>query len=110
DEVVADMAVPGTAGRAGAAPGERHHRDRVADPVSFDTLADRGDPAGHLVAEHGRSAHQRVHVAVEDVQVGATDAGVGDVDAHLPGTGRGEHGIVDDNRAGSGVSGATGVH
>ena len=63
--------------------GERHHRDAVSDRPVGHTLPERGDRARHLVAEHGGQRHTGVHGAVEDVQVGAADPGVGDLDRNL---------------------------
>ena len=49
----------------------------TAQPV--DAVAERGDRAAHLVAEaRAGVVDPRVHVAVEDVQVGAAEPGVGD--------------------------------
>ena len=64
---------------------QRHHGDRVADLPAGDAGADSATRAGHLVAEDGGVRDPGVHVAVEDVQVGAADAGVGDVDLDVAG-------------------------
>ncbi len=65
----------------------------------LDTVADRRDTAGHLVAEHRGHRHPRVHRAVEDVEVGAADARVRDLELHLPGGRRSDLGVDDLDRS-----------
>ena len=80
--------VPGAAGRARAAPRAAASRSPARRPPSRSRPSPTpGDPAGHLVADHRRPVTRCVHVAVQDVQVGAADAGVGHVDLDLAGPG-----------------------
>ena len=72
-----------SASRAHAARDERHHRRRIADRPALDTVAGRRNAPRHLVAEHRRHRDSRVHRAVEDVEVGAADPRVGDLELHL---------------------------
>ena len=51
---------------------------RVADRPAGDAVAEGGDGAAHLVPEHQGRLHPGVHVAVQDVQVGAAEPGVRD--------------------------------
>jgi hypothetical protein len=60
--------------------------DALADAVEADVLAQRDDRPRELVARRQREAGELV-VAVQDVQVGAADAGAGDLDQHLAGPG-----------------------
>jgi len=86
-EVLADVLVARPAGRAGVVPAQRHHGDRVTGPPALHAGADAQDPAGHLVPEDSRGGDPGVHVAVEDVQIGAADTGVGGCQFHLSGAG-----------------------
>ena len=80
---MADVLVSGRACGAGAAPLQRHDRHRLAHAQALNTGADRGDAAGHLVADRLRRLDSMVHGTVQDVQVGTADAGVGHLDLHL---------------------------
>ena len=66
-----------------AARVERPHDHLVAGMEAFDSLADLGDRPRHLVPDHLRRANPRVHRPVRDVQVGAADAAVRDLQPHL---------------------------
>src|SRR5581483_434167 len=77
---------------------ERSDDDRVADVEALDALPDGGDGAGHLVADHLRRPHAVIHRSVGDVEVGAADAAVGDVEAHLARAGRDELAVADPER------------
>lgn len=95
-EVLADVLMAFEAGRAGVVPAQRHHSDRVPGRPAVHAGADADDPAGHLVPQDGGCGHPGVHVAVEDVQVGAADADIGGRELHLAGTrggGLGEGGV-----------------
>ena len=72
-------------GTRGTSPHETSGMTVAGSPTAqpVDAVADRRDAAGHLVAEHGGHRHPRVHRAVEDVEVGAADPGVGDLELHL---------------------------
>ncbi len=74
---------------------ERTDDDGVAGLEAGDVRADLGDGARHLVADHLRSTDPPVHVRVRDVEVGATDAAVGDVEPHLARAGRQTVGLAD---------------
>ena len=74
---------------------ERTDDDGVAGLEAGDVRADLGDGARHLVADHLRSTDAPVHVPVRDVEVGATDAAVGDVEPHLARAGRQTLGLAD---------------
>ena len=108
DEPVADVRGAAPARRADAARDERHHRRRITDRPALDAGADRRNAAGHLVTEHGRHRHPRVHGAVEDVEVGATDPGVGNLELHLPRPRPSDLGVDDLERACADVAG--GIH
>ena len=95
--------LPGQAGRAGAVPAQRHDGDRVAGRPALDARAERGDRGRTSRARDGGRGDPGVHVAVEDVQVGAADADVGDGDVDLPGPGLGRFGLADGDRAGAPV-------
>ena len=108
DQPVADVRGAARARGAVAARDERHDGRRVADRPALDAVADRRDAAGHLVAEHGRHRHARVHRAVEDVEVGAADPGVGDLELHLARRRRRRLGVDHLERAVADV--ASGIH
>src|SRR5262249_25641147 len=81
-----------------AAPAAEHGvaDDVPAEPCRIDVRADRGDHARPLVADPQRVAGlagvQVVHIAGEHLDVGAADAGPGDVDDDQAGAG---HGVLD---------------
>ena len=79
----------GRRGRRGRSPSQRSGITVTASPgvPALDTRADANDPAGHLVPEDGGRVDPGVHVAVEDVQVGAADADERGGDLHLAGAG-----------------------
>ena len=94
-EVLADVGVAGEAGGTGSVPGQRHDGDGVADAPPLDAVADRGDRAAHLVAEHEGLLDAGVHVAVQDVQVGAAQSDVRNAQLHLARPGRRGLGLCD---------------
>ena len=69
----------------GQVPSQRSGMTVTGSPTlhAGDPVTDRGDRAAHLVADDGRDLDPGVHVAVEDVQVGAAEAGIGNLDLHL---------------------------
>ena len=79
--------VAGPAGQAQPAGRLRVQDHRVADGHVRDALADLVHPAGVLVADHvGKvGVHRLGPVAVDDVQVGAADAGAADLDDDVEG-------------------------
>jgi hypothetical protein len=81
-QVLADV-TESAVGRRLAARVEGAHDDRVPDAEPRDVRADLGHRARHLVADHLRGVHARVHRPVRDVQVGPAHAAVRDVEAHL---------------------------
>ena len=81
-EVAADVAQAAIGGRL-AARVERPHDHLVAGLETLDSVTDLGDRPRHLVPDHLRWPHPRVHRAVRDVQIGAADAAVGDLEPHL---------------------------
>ena len=108
DQPVADVRGAAPAGSAVTARHEGHDRRRVPDCPTLDAVADRRNAARHLVAEHRRHRHACIHRAVEDVEVGAADPGVGDFELHLPGPGRSPFGVDDLERTVPDVVG--GIH
>ena len=64
---------------------ERAHDHVVALFPGGDVGGDGGDGAGHFVAHDQRRADALVHVALEDVQVGAAHAAIGNFDADFAG-------------------------
>ncbi len=66
---------------------ERTHDDRVARLKSGDGFTQLFDGAGHFVADHLGHANAPVHVAVKNMQVCATDAAIGDLEANFAGCG-----------------------
>ena len=82
---------------AGVSPRVSSGRTTTASPGSRPATlrADLGDGARHLVADHLRSTDAPVHVPVGDVEVGAADAAVGDVEPHLARAGRQTLGLAD---------------
>ncbi len=79
------MSRPAPAGQAQPAGRLRVQDHGVADGDVGDALADLVDPAGVLVADDvGQlGVHGLGPVAVDDVQVGAADAGAADLDDHV---------------------------
>ena len=71
-----------------AAAVERPDDDLVADREAVDAGAELRDRPGHLVPDHLRRLHAVVHRAVGDVDVGAADPAVGDVEPDLALIGR----------------------
>ena len=66
------------------APGvERPHDDPVADLELVHARPKLGHRSRHLVSDHLWRVHTVIHVAVRDVQVGAANPAVGDVQASL---------------------------
>jgi hypothetical protein len=100
---VADVSVPGPTCGAGAAPVQWHHGDRCADREVVNARAERGDAARHLMADRLRYLDAVVHRTVQDMQVGAADAGVCHLDLDLSGTGRDGRPIFDHDRRVAGV-------
>jgi hypothetical protein len=82
-EVPADVGVALVGGRL-AARVERPDDYRLADLEPGDAWSELGHRAGHLVPDDLWRLHTVIHRPVGDVQVGAADATVGDVEAHLP--------------------------
>ena len=82
-QVVADMFVTGKAGRAGAAMVKRPDDDTLADRDVLNSGTDRRDGARHFMPDDSFKADAGVHIAVEDVHVGAADPAIGDPDGHL---------------------------
>jgi hypothetical protein len=70
-----------------AAGGEGANGDAVAGGPIGDACADGGDGAGAFVADDLGEGDAVVHIPVEEVEVGATDAAVGDLDLDLSGGG-----------------------
>ena len=66
--------------QAGQVPSQSSGITVTASPAAHpvDAGPDRLDRAAHLVAEGQRAAHAGIHVAVQDVQVRAAEAGEGD--------------------------------
>ena len=83
-ETAPNVAVSPVGRRLGARI-ERPDDDRVAGTEPLDPRADLGDRPRHLVANDLRRPHPSVHRAMSDVQVGAADAAIRDVEPHLPG-------------------------
>ena len=81
-EAAADVAQAAIRRRL-AARVERPHDHLVAGLEALDSRADLGNRPRHLVPDHLRRANPRVHRAVRDVQVGAADATVRDLQPHL---------------------------
>src|SRR6185437_7730707 len=84
-DAMTEVRVPGLAGGALTAPVQGHDRDAVSRLPSFGVVAEFGDDPGHLVSDNGGRADAGVHVAVIDVQVGAADPGIGDIDPDMSG-------------------------
>ena len=82
------MLVAGQARGTRPTPTQRHDGHRVAHGPPGDVRTQLGDPTGHLVPDHRWRGDPLIHGAVQDVQVGAADAGVRDVDAYLARTWR----------------------
>ena len=82
-QVLADVLMPRTAGRAGVVPAQRHHRDRVTGPPALHPRPDPHHPAGHLMPQDGGRTHPGIHVAVEDMQIGTADTDKGGSQLHL---------------------------
>ena len=80
---MADMFVTGKAGRAGAAMVKRPDDDTLADRDVLNSGTDRRDGARHFMPDDSFKADAGVHIAVEDVHVGAADPAIGDPDGHL---------------------------
>ncbi len=64
---------------------QRHRGDRITDVETCHSFAHGGYHPGHLVTDRPWNRDATVHVAVFDVQIGATDAHVGNRDLHLSG-------------------------
>jgi hypothetical protein len=77
----AEVVVAGPALRAREAHGEQLERDTVARREARDAVAERGDFAGALVAEHEPRRHRKV--AAVEVQVAAAHADVAHPHQHL---------------------------
>ena len=60
------------------------HGDQLTDARAVHGFADRVDAADELVADHPRIHDERI-LAVQDVHVGAADAGVADPHANFGG-------------------------
>ena len=76
-EIVTDMGVTRLAGRAGAIPAQRHDCHRITDAPTLNLVADGRDRSAHLVTDDLRRRYPGVQVAMQDVQVGAAQPGVG---------------------------------
>jgi hypothetical protein len=87
-QAVAQMGVSCLAGRTVTTPVQRHDGDWVAGLPAVNAVAEFGDSSGHFVADDAWRIDARVHIAVIDVQVGAADSGVRNVDPHESGAGR----------------------
>jgi len=85
---VAHVGPSDRAGVASAAADHGVHGDELAHASHVDALGHRVDAPHELVPDHARVDHERV-LAVEDVHVGAADAGVAHAHAHLAGRGLG---------------------
>ena len=83
------MTMAGPAGRAVAAPLERHDGHLVAGLPTRDTGADRIDGAGHLVTDGPRRGDAVVHGSVGDLEVCPAYPCEGDGDADLARAGLG---------------------
>ncbi len=70
-------------GTHAARPADPRHADALAGRETIDAGADRGDDADDLMAEHEGQLGMG-QFAVEDVQVGATDAARTNLQEHLP--------------------------
>ena len=85
------------AAQAGQSPHGSSGRTVTRSPAfqPVDAAADRGDGARHFVP-HDVGQRQAVrHGAVKQMQVGAADAAVGDLDLHLPGARLHGHALAD---------------
>jgi len=73
------------ASQAGHLPAgvQRADDDRVTDGHAGHPVAQGRNPARHLVPDDPVLADTGVHVAVEDVHIGAADADEGDIHRHL---------------------------
>ena len=87
-QAVAQMGVSCLACGTLTAPVQGHDGDWVTGLPTVDAVAEFGDPSGHFVADDAWRIDARVHIAVIDMQVGAADSGVGNVDPHESGAGR----------------------
>jgi hypothetical protein len=103
-EVLADVLVSCQARRAGAIPVERHDGDGVTCLPACNAVTECRNRSTHLVAKHERRRHALIHVPVQDVQVGATQARIRDFDLHLAGFGRRGLSFANGNRAVSHVA------
>jgi hypothetical protein len=113
DDVGAEVVAAGAALAAAPARYARLERHAVADGVPARLLPERHDPAGGLVAEHERCAHDVVAdppvLVVVDVR--AADADGADLDEHLARPGLGHRALLDpDVPGGVQHGGAVGVH
>jgi hypothetical protein len=86
-QALAHVLMTGPARGAGTAPTQWHHCHEVAGIPFGYVWAYGGYTAGHFVTEDCWDTHTCVHRAVPDVQVGTADAGEGDRDLYLSGTG-----------------------
>ncbi len=70
---------------AGQVPSQARGITVTASPAAQPSTPapDRLDRAGHLVPEDERTSHARIHVAPEDVEVGAAQSDVGNADLNL---------------------------
>ena len=87
-QVLADMLVPPAAGRAVAAMVEGAHHHVLSGCDAADVLSDRRHHPRHLMADHPVMADALVHMAEIDMQVGAADAAIADIDLDVVGAGR----------------------
>ena len=109
--VLAEMAAAGQAVAAAAADDVPLAGDDVADLEVVDVAADRDDPADELVADHHRHGDGllRPGVPVVDVDVGAADGRLVDLDQHVVDADFG-HGISSSHRPGCGMLLDEGFH
>ncbi len=81
-EVAADVA-HALIGRCFAAGIERAYDHRVTNCVLVHARAELGNGAGHLVPDHLWRMYPVIHVTVRNMNVGAADAAVHDVEPHF---------------------------
>ena len=81
-QVAADVAEP-SVGDCLALGVERPHDHAVADPELVHAGPELGHRSRHLVPDHLWRVHTVVHMTVRNVQVGAADPAIGDVQASL---------------------------
>jgi hypothetical protein len=80
-EVVADMGMSRSAGRAVSARMEGAYHHPFSRRPTLNVGADLGDLTGHLMADDLGDGHALIHTALEYMQVGAAHPTIGHMDA-----------------------------